>query len=501
MGGRLTTLVSTVLAAASVEAGFALLPLSQGAVLPPLAAQQASEGPRYRPGAGLIDQIRSGDVYRFGGARAPGRDWAFGWKETITDPALSTYEIRDFQERIYGEATSADLPSLRRSVDLVIGVNLNQTSPVTDGRHWKVSLLPGEMFMHPSSTNQLPTARFTVPTAGEYTITGYFQNIGCGGSINGVVSVVSADQAKPAVQVLAERASNGAEAPYKIIRSFNKGDLIDFSVDSVGNYHCDSTRLDAQIVPSQRVAPHPPIGSSPGPAPTPGVETGQPKPPPPSQGKAGQAQSGKGQADASKSKKRPAPSGVLDVQVKWWLWPGNQAQPKPTKPDQSVKKPAPPAETVKPPKTDAPPVQSSPPPESQKPDQPKPEPPKAEPPKAEAPKPEPPKPEPPSPQPNPPQQQRGGVSPVDYSPLFARGVAKAALGDKRGAIADFNQAIAINPKLAPAYYSRGLAKWDLNDKAGACADFKTARDLGDVSAAAAERKSCPAVAPPTGGRL
>jgi len=82
------------------------------------------------------------------------------------------------------------------------------------------------------------------------------------------------------------------------------------------------------------------------------------------------------------------------------------------------------------------------------------------------------------------------VSSVDYSPLFARGVAKAALGDKRGAIADFNQVIAINPKLAPAYYSRGLAKWDLNDKTGACADFNMARQLGDVSAAAAERKAC-----------
>jgi len=432
-------------------------------------------GPRYRPGAGLIEQIRSGDIYRFGGARAPGRDWAFGWKETITDPALSTYDIRDFQERMYGEATtSPDLPALRRFVDLAVGVNLNQAGPVTDGRHWKVSLLPGEMFMHPSSTNQLPTARFTVPTAGEYTITGFSQNIGCGGTIKGVVSVVSSDQAKPGMQILAERASNGSEAPYKIIRTFSKGDLIDFSVDAAGSYLCDSTRLDAQIVPSQRVAPDASIGAAPAPAPGPGVKSEPPQSSKPSQATGGQAQAGPGT-----SKPGPASSGGLDLQVQWELWPDKRTQPKPSKPDQSAKKPLPPADVVKPPKADVPSAQPAPPPERQQPDQPKPEPTKAEPPKPQ-----------PKPQPKPPQQQPGGVSSVDYSPLFARGVAKAALGDKRGAIADFNQVIAINPKLAPAYYSRGLAKWDLNDKTGACADFNMARQLGDVSAAAAERKAC-----------
>jgi len=57
---------------------------------------------------------------------------------------------------------------------------------------------------------------------------------------------------------------------------------------------------------------------------------------------------------------------------------------------------------------------------------------------------------------------------------FYRAFAKDDLGDKQGAIADLNQAIAINPKDADAYNNRGLAKSDLGDKQGAIADYNQA---------------------------
>jgi len=57
---------------------------------------------------------------------------------------------------------------------------------------------------------------------------------------------------------------------------------------------------------------------------------------------------------------------------------------------------------------------------------------------------------------------------------FYRAYAKDDLGDKQGAIADLNQAIAINPQYAVAYYNRAYAKDDLGDKQGAIADYNQA---------------------------
>jgi predicted negative regulator of RcsB-dependent stress response len=57
------------------------------------------------------------------------------------------------------------------------------------------------------------------------------------------------------------------------------------------------------------------------------------------------------------------------------------------------------------------------------------------------------------------------------------------LDDKQGAIADYSQAIAINPQKANAYHNRGNAKVGLGDKQGACSDFKKAASLGDQSTA------------------
>jgi tetratricopeptide (TPR) repeat protein len=59
------------------------------------------------------------------------------------------------------------------------------------------------------------------------------------------------------------------------------------------------------------------------------------------------------------------------------------------------------------------------------------------------------------------------------------GLAKSESGDKAGAIADYTQAIIINPQYAKAYYYRGVAKSESGDqaKAGAIKDLETAKQL------------------------
>jgi tetratricopeptide (TPR) repeat protein/S1-C subfamily serine protease len=68
---------------------------------------------------------------------------------------------------------------------------------------------------------------------------------------------------------------------------------------------------------------------------------------------------------------------------------------------------------------------------------------------------------------------------IRINPQFAksysnRGVLKAELGDKKGAIADFETAIRFDSQFAAPYSNRGLAKSELGDKKGAIADFETA---------------------------
>ena len=71
------------------------------------------------------------------------------------------------------------------------------------------------------------------------------------------------------------------------------------------------------------------------------------------------------------------------------------------------------------------------------------------------------------------------INPQYAYPYNNRGNAKLSLGDKQGAIADYNQALAINPQFAYAYNGRGIAKSDLGDKQGACADYRKAVFLGN----------------------
>jgi tetratricopeptide (TPR) repeat protein len=57
---------------------------------------------------------------------------------------------------------------------------------------------------------------------------------------------------------------------------------------------------------------------------------------------------------------------------------------------------------------------------------------------------------------------------------FNRAYAKAQAEDREGAIADYDQAIRLNPQLAVAYYNRGITRYNKRDVDGAIADYDQA---------------------------
>ena len=70
-----------------------------------------------------------------------------------------------------------------------------------------------------------------------------------------------------------------------------------------------------------------------------------------------------------------------------------------------------------------------------------------------------------------------------------RGAAKAALGDHKEAIEDFNECIRLKPKKALYYYDRGLSKQALQQEDSE-SDFATAKELDPHLKTSKMRKSC-----------
>ncbi len=66
------------------------------------------------------------------------------------------------------------------------------------------------------------------------------------------------------------------------------------------------------------------------------------------------------------------------------------------------------------------------------------------------------------------------IADQDALSYFNRATTRYDLGDRQGAIADYDEVLRINPSDDVAYNNRGLVRYDLGDKRGAITDFELA---------------------------
>jgi tetratricopeptide (TPR) repeat protein len=72
-----------------------------------------------------------------------------------------------------------------------------------------------------------------------------------------------------------------------------------------------------------------------------------------------------------------------------------------------------------------------------------------------------------------------GLEPDDPEVLFNRGNAHLAAGDPAAADSDFSRALQLRPRWLPAQFNRGLARWRAGDPGGARVDWERAIALAE----------------------
>ena len=82
------------------------------------------------------------------------------------------------------------------------------------------------------------------------------------------------------------------------------------------------------------------------------------------------------------------------------------------------------------------------------------------------------------------------INPMHALAYYNRGNTKAHLKDWQGAIYDFTKAIKIDPNDSIAFLNRGFVKEIIGDLKGACIDWRKAADLADTQPAKWIKDKC-----------
>lgn len=163
-------------------------------------------------------------------------EWSYGWRGTLAGTALTLFPASDHLNQanlLDGFAhTSGNGPYL-----------FVNTGPgnVTSGALSPIA--PGEILIDPSFSNQFTIARWTAPYAGTFSVTADWRDLDPNGG-NGA----SADLVLNGTSIFNVNMVNGGSASLgTIYLTLAAGDVLDFTVGTLGEPTYDSTGLTATI--------------------------------------------------------------------------------------------------------------------------------------------------------------------------------------------------------------------------------------------------------------
>jgi len=79
-------------------------------------------------------------------------------------------------------------------------------------------------------------------------------------------------------------------------------------------------------------------------------------------------------------------------------------------------------------------------------------------------------------------QEAGPMPKIAFVGYYFRGKVKEKSGDIKGAMADYNKTLELNPSFAEGFITRGILKVNTGDTNGACLDWSKAGELGRIDA-------------------
>jgi hypothetical protein len=173
-------------------------------------------------------------------------EWSYGHRSTIASTSFTLYAGASDHTNAYGGSPDVQGWTLGGTVP-AIGVHVG-TAPVVYnfGLGPLLPLLPEEIAMHPQVGDAV-VVRWTAPVAGTFTIDSFWQDLDPNGG-SGALGAVVINGVVVASGAWANGVGTGFTDNDRVV-TLAQGDLVDFVLDTNGDFSFDNTKFNATIVP------------------------------------------------------------------------------------------------------------------------------------------------------------------------------------------------------------------------------------------------------------
>ena len=172
--------------------------------------------------------------------------WSYGYRPAVAGLDFTPFTIPEHTNALGGYAGLEGWAA--GGTAPIIAVNTTASPLIfNNGPGPTAPLNPNEVFMHPGNGSHPSVLRWTAPAADSYTISTYWQDIDpYGGS--GAAGYIVVNGVIAANGTWANGIGQGFTDSNRTV-ALNAGDVVDFVLDSNGDYFNDSTKFGAVIVP------------------------------------------------------------------------------------------------------------------------------------------------------------------------------------------------------------------------------------------------------------